>query len=217
MIKIIVQTSKMQCERDLPDGCVCTISTMDDKDILVNIFKPQKRPKIVKVKKTKRYNKKKINISLDTQSEMIKDYSSGMTLRDMEKKYKISHSTIRRLLKSIGVYGERIPLKRKNDAIYDPKIRAEIIEMYQFGLSMEQISNEKALPSSVVSKIIKAEGIPVRTYSEAYRERVKERNTKIIEAYKSGMTWQEISETFGVAKMTISNILKKSGVVMRRN
>lgn len=146
-------------------------------------------------------------------ADFIEDYKNGMSWEKLNQKYNLSDNVITRLLRENNLSGTR---SRKT--VFDDQERVEkVIEMYRNGEKIIDISKKLKIGNKNVSKILQFYGIKIR-HEWCYRENdySNEITKKIVEAYKSGMQWSDISQTFGVSTYTILKILKKSGITLNR-
>lgn len=143
----------------------------------------------------------------------IEDYRNGMSWDKLNQKYNLSDNTITRFLRENNLSGIR---NRKN--VFDDQERVrQVIEMYQSGEKIFDISKKLKIGNKNVSKILQVYGIKIR-HEWCYKENDYDNDItkKIVEAYSNGMQWMDICREFEVSTYTISKILKKSGIECNR-
>ena len=144
----------------------------------------------------------KINLPID---EVIKDYQSGMSLKEMSDWYGVSDTTIRTRLKEAGV--QILSLLERNN-INLPM--GEIIKGYQSGMSYNELGEKYGASAYIIKTQLKEAGVQIISAKE--RNKLKFPLEQVIKDYQSGMTSTELGEKYGFCADTIRTQLKEAGV-----
>jgi superfamily II DNA or RNA helicase/transposase len=133
--------------------------------------------------------------------EIVADYKSGMTAKDIAKKWGVSQGTITRRLKEAGM--EIINPSAKKELPID-----EIIADYKLGMSAAAIAKKWGIDRDGITKRLKEAGIEIINPIAKKELPIDE----IVADYKSGMSAAAIAKKWGVSAPTITSRLKEAGV-----
>ena len=90
---------------------------------------------------------------------------------------------------------------------------SKIVDLYKNGMTQPEIANKYNCSASSISSILRASGVKTRCGGS--------KNTYDVvlqwqEMYECGCLLQDIAKLYGVTRATVSNLLKKNGVVVDR-
>ena len=140
--------------------------------------------------------------------QVISEYQSGMSMKELGEKYGVSYSTLKTRLKKAGV--KKITAFERNMMSLPTK---QIISEYQSGISPKDLSKKYNLSITRIRSLLKYEGVKKITARE--RNTMRLPMAQIISEYQSGMTMKELGEKYGVGAMIIWYRLKEAGVKTR--
>lgn len=89
----------------------------------------------------------------------------------------------------------------------------KIVDLYKQGMSQPQISKIYDCSATIISKILKKNGVETRSGGS---NNTKDIVNLMCGMYKSGKLLKEIAEEFNTTPVTVSNLLKKNGVDIDR-
>jgi hypothetical protein len=136
--------------------------------------------------------------------ELIADYQSGVSMRDLTRKYDADPKTIRTRLKEAEVYMPRI-LKGDLSA-------TEIIADYQSGISINRLANRHNASYATIRSILVEAGIEIRGRKPKKELPMDE----IIADYQLGISVPKIAGKYDTDHKTIRTRLKEVGVYQPR-
>lgn len=182
----------------------------------------------------KNKNTKKSRLPVD---EIVDLYNNqDYTLIDLGQKYDSSPSTIRTLLKEAGVpirsrseaalKKKKVPRKRKQIEAYS--FAEEICERYLRGEGKTPLGEDYNCSPNTIAKILKQNGVHLRTIKESLRlrsirllneqiEALKKEHTAICKLYQEGMPMITLQRLYRCQAKVIKGILTVYGVKIRSN
>lgn len=92
----------------------------------------------------------------------------------------------------------------------DPDQRAEIIRRYREGASASSLARELRVAPSALLKLLRADGVPVRTKSIS-----NEQAERMKEEYETGATVQALMDRHGLSHGAVVRALHRTGTAMR--
>ena len=139
-------------------------------------------------------------------------YLGGENTVQLGNAFGVNHGTIGKILKRNGVKTRGI-----NEAMggINPAVEPEVCRRYLAGENTIQLSNAFEVHFSTISKILKRNGVKIRSNSEAKGGLSAEVETIVCRRYLGGENSYQLSNAFGVTSATICQILKRSGVKAR--
>ena len=152
-----------------------------------------------------RNNKNYMDLPMDL---IIKDYNNGIGLRQLAKKYNISHETIRkRLIKS----GTNMKPKGLPKGTYLVPVDTEkLVEIYSKSHSVAEASEVLGLSNTKLYSTLRDLNI------ELIRpDLIDLPIDKIVRDYNLGLTQYELAEKYNVSPMTINRRLKNKNISAR--
>lgn len=159
--------------------------------------------------------------NIDNQ-EVKRRYLAGESTAEISKCHNVTPGTIHYRLKKMGVHirsrSETIDLKNRQ------KLEAyKTIEKYLNGKPLIKIQAELGVGYNSIRRYIQSKGIQLREHGEVSIQNHKVRKEKngepsidkLIELYKSGMDFKDISNIFQINKSTIRYRIMKTGIKIR--
>jgi uncharacterized protein (DUF433 family) len=101
-------------------------------------------------------------LSDKTVAALLRDYSTGGSLTDLQKTYSLSRGSVQRLLRNADV-------RRRRKSLSDAEVCA-LAERYDAGLTSREIASEQALPKTTVQDALARAGIPKRAATRRPKE-----------------------------------------------
>ena len=129
-------------------------------------------------------------MSKDREKAILTAYISGMKTTDIVNSFKVSTSSISKLLKKYGIENKNAHSENLNQTIYN--------ELVLVGVSAEIIAKRHKL-----------------TEKEVKRKYKEERNRKLINDYTSGSKFDDICEKYSLSNMAVYKILNKNNISRR--
>lgn len=135
---------------------------------------------------------------------MVRAYEGGKLMREIGKDYSISTQRVSQLLNRSGVRG-RLPGDLR---------KRRMLELYEQGLTREQIAAQIGCRPETVSNRLGRLGIRVDTDYQRERERNKhERDARIVRMYlEECKSQQEIADELGIRQPSVCSTLRRAGV-----
>lgn len=158
-----------------------------------------------------------VSLSEDQRSELVRDYQSGMSYKELSKKYSIGSTTARSIVVKSGVE-TRVAYNSTTGRKCSPEKEQEIITAYQSGLSFQKVADlHEVSPDNVRLTLIRYD-IPIRTWSEASAKRKLsfEDEDVICQKYRSGMTMAALGAEYSVDDTTILGVLRRKDEASRK-
>jgi len=137
-------------------------------------------------------------------------YNQGWTQGALGEKYNASNETIANLLKREGVQMRTQSEAKKK--ITDPKVIDEIKSLYNQGWTPDALGEKYNVSRETIDKLLKREGVQMRTISEALRKRhgLELDDEKVVDLFfNSGWEIRQIAREFNTRPGNISRILQK--------
>jgi DNA invertase Pin-like site-specific DNA recombinase len=143
--------------------------------------------------------------------EIVRRYASGETLRAIATTYGVSYQPIAAALERRGV--ER---RSKSDYAWKatPENRAELVRLFNEGLSVPRIARRVGTGNDTVSCILREEGIQAR-YGGQNRRFKADEAVEVGRRYSAGESLNKIAEVFGTNPVTVRQTLNRIGVPLR--
>ncbi len=143
------------------------------------------------------------------QQRMVSMYENGKSQRKIAKEIGCSQCTITRIFKKLGVKVRPSPPRHK----VTPEERQMIVRLREQGKSYSEIAAKIGCCREHVNRIMRQLKTPVRVQSpDAYSP---EDHRRMVDAYESGISLEEISAGFGCGRKTVILVLRKHGVKIR--
>ena len=173
--------------------------------MLGGLFNPNRRKDLVK--------------NLDN---IVLDYENRMSIEDIGEKYKANFTVIRNylILAGVEIRKQGINLKHGNTRYDIQSNLKEIVNLYNQGLSTQNIADKYDCSNRTIIRILILSGIEIRSRSEALfksskRKDVWNKSEEIIEMYKSRKSCRSISIQMKCSESLIKKILLRNNVELR--
>lgn len=159
-----------------------------------------------------KFNKEGYNMRADIWNDYYnsirQEYRSGLSCRDLAKKYNCDSGTIKKVIKDIQRVGERPELWQKAD---------EIKACYLQGISMTKLSKENKCDIGTIRSILKKNKVIFRTSQERMKVCKKKTTTKTFDLniikelyYTQDKPLKEVANYLKVDRETIKRFLIKN-------
>lgn len=124
----------------------------------------------------------------------------------------ISHGTYYNILKKLGMQKKQL-----KDAIFsDEKLIKSIIRYYEAGHNLYEVTDEFDISEGLVREILKKYNIPIKRGAISDKKKKDYDIKAIIQDYKKGVKWNEMSEKFGLSVSWMQELLKRNGIEIER-
>ena len=145
--------------------------------------------------------------------KIVKKYNDGNSTYELADEYRVSNSTIYRLLKNEG-----IKLRSMSEAHLHGKVFPvdEIVKRYQDGISLFKLTNEYNVSTPTIKNLLKKEGVRLRGMSEAKIGKILPVD-EIVKKYNDGNSTYALADEYGVSSPTIGRLLKNARIELRSN
>jgi uncharacterized protein YjcR len=144
--------------------------------------------------------------------EIVKEYTNGMTIQKLAKKYEVSSETIRQRLISKGIVRRKL-----NNTITRSQIDLpidQIIEDYNNGMTMEKLAEKYEVAESSIRLRLVQENVNIR-HGGIYKRKYNLPIDQIIEEYNNGISLTELSKKYGASPDLIRIRLKEKGITKK--
>ena len=146
-----------------------------------------------------------LNINRQELEELIQDYQSGYSLRELAKRYDCSAPGLKEFLIKKGV-----DLRQKYSILEDTKSQESLIKDYTSStIKLKDIQNKYHCSYATLLKVLSINGISKGKYSFKLSDK---ECLKVIEQFNSGKKIKDIAHSFKVDKATIYSLLKRYNV-----
>ena len=146
-----------------------------------------------------------LNINRQELEELIQDYQSGYSLRELAKRYDCSAPGLKEFLIKKGV-----DLRQKYSILEDTKSQESLIKDYTSStIKLKDIQNKYHCSYATLLKVLSINGISKGKYSFKLSDK---ECLKVIEQFNSGKKIKDIARSFKVDKATIYSLLKRYNV-----
>lgn len=146
-----------------------------------------------------------LNINKQELKELIQDYQSGYSLRELAKRYDCSAPGLKEFLIKKGV-----DLRQKYSILEDTKSQESLIKDYTSStIKLKDIQNKYHCSYATLLKVLSINGISKGKYSFKLSDK---ECLKVIEQFNSGKKIKDIAHSFKVDKATIYSLLKRYNV-----
>lgn len=159
------------------------------------------------------------NVTEDEMAEMVALYASRLSMIEVAERTGRSLACVHRALHQAGVR-----INKKGRGIHPSKRRTpheqveRIVHTYRVTRSQRQTARILGISPSTVHWHLTSAGEPLVPRSEISsrsRRMPWEREALICRLYREGVPVTEIRETAGVAKATVSNVVRRNGIPPR--
>ena len=149
--------------------------------------------------------------NLEFQKEyLIKSYQDGKTFAALGKEFNCSECTVRNFLK------KHIEIRQNPKAPKNWDLRnQEVIDKYNAGVSMYQMSIDLNIPLSTLARMHKKLGLDASHRSKIREDKMKDHEDEVINRYLAGKSEQSIADSFNCDNSTISRILTRNHIETR--
>jgi DNA-directed RNA polymerase specialized sigma24 family protein len=154
----------------------------------------------------------KSGLTHQQEAEICERYQSGESAPLLGEAFGVNATTICKTLKQHGV---RV---RSNSEAHGGLARNQAIEVcrrYQAGESTMQLAREFGLGDATVGRLLRREGIKMRNAKEAQGGLSDDQEREVCRRYAAGDNTAQLGAAFGVASVTVSNILKRGNIKAR--
>jgi hypothetical protein len=151
-------------------------------------------------------------LTTEAETEVCKRYQEGESTVQLGIAFGVADVTIGKILKRNGVTA-RTPVE--NGMSLTDEAKSEVYERYRKGESTGLIGAALGVHQSSICKILKRNGIAMRTHREASGGLTDEAETEVCKRYQEGESTVQLGIAFGVANSTIGKILKRNEIELR--
>lgn len=154
-------------------------------------------------------------VPLDQEPLIAQAYLDGASPTKVALKYRVTVTTIKRILGKQGVYPrpKKVVLLPKAGT---PEYEKQVVELRKSGLRVRDIARRLKSATTTVSAVLQREDIlPKWKRGENYKV-TPEQGDEIERLYAEGQSTTKLGERFECNARTIANVLKRRGVQLRR-
>ena len=160
-------------------------------------------------------------------AKIIELWNSGMIQRDISENLHVSIATIGNILREArkkGIQVKKANTRRKNVEDIE-KLEAEIVELWNSGMSREEISDKIHVSIAAIGKVlreVRKKGIYIRESKRGRKksEKAEKLEEEIVRLHNSGMKQRDIAKKIHTSTTTIKDALKKAkekGIYVGKN
>ena len=160
-------------------------------------------------------------------AKIIELWNSGMIQRDISENLHVSIATIGNILREArkkGIEVKKANTRRKNVEDME-KLEAEIVELWNSGMSREEISDKIHVSIAAIGKVLREarkKGIYIRESKRGRKksEKAEKLEEEIVRLHNSGMKQRDIAKKIHTSTTTIKDALKKAkekGIYVGKN
>ena len=184
------------------------------------------KEKGIYIKEHKRGRKKSTKAE-KLKEEIVELWNSGMTQRNIARNLHVSIATIGNILREArkkGIEVKKANTRRKNVEDME-KLEAEIVELWNSGMSREEISDKIHVSIAAIGKVLREarkKGIYIRESKRGRKksEKAEKLEEEIVRLHNSGMKQRDIAKKIHTSTTTIKDALKKAkekGIYVGKN
>lgn len=160
--------------------------------------------KILKIQGVKIREQKGIHINHQEFLELVQDYESGYSLKQLAKRYDCSGPALKEYLLRKGV-----DIRKKYSIMEDEKGQQNMINEYlEEGSDLNAIMRKYHCSYATFTKILSVHGIKMKGKGTSFKLKEAE-CLEVIRLFGEGMKVQELARKFEVDKTTIYSLLKR--------
>ena len=146
------------------------------------------------------------------EAAIIAAYKSGESAPKLGSDYGVDKTTIWNVLKRNGV-PRRITVKANMGITRDQEL--EIIQKYGSGVSTPKLGSEYGVDHSAICKILKRNGVSMRSNTEANGGLPLDKELEVVRAYELGTSGPKLGIEYRVTESTVCEVLKRHRVRRR--
>ena len=151
-------------------------------------------------------------LTAEAEAIVCSRYLAGESTYQLGKVFRVDPATIHRILKRNGAKIRSLSEARGG---LNPAAEPEVCRRYLAGENTVQLGNAFGVNNPTIGRILKRNGVKVRSQSEAQRALDTAAEQEICRRYLAGENTVQLGNAFGVDNATIGNILKRNGVKVR--
>jgi len=144
---------------------------------------------------------------------IIEKYKDGMTAKEIAAEYRLSDTTVLKVLKRAGYDPYQDNQERKKKLSLEQK--KEIVQEYNDGKTAQQLGKKYGVSSPTIKKALLELNVKVRGISEANGTLSAEEKQGMVDLYKQGWNTVQLAEKYGMGDGTIGRYLEEAGVQKR--
>lgn len=144
--------------------------------------------------------------------EVIECYKQGLTTSKIAEQFSVCKSTITNTLKNNNIQTRTLSDYKK----FSSRQEWEIIELYKNEKTMTDIAKDFKCSVAVIDRIFKEHNIQKKQKGLSKRKLSKVQEQEVIKLYEKGKTIKLIAKRYDVNIVTISSILKRNNVEIRK-
>lgn len=141
---------------------------------------------------------------------IVDQYRNGATAAAIALTHGMSAKRVRTIIKNAGVEFRSQPREQQRKG-GDPVFAARICELYASGLTQKQVATEAHTSVVVVSRVLRANHVPIRANVIQEKQRVKHENRDRVLALhkKRKLTHAQIAAELNISETTVGRILRE--------
>jgi hypothetical protein len=143
--------------------------------------------------------------------QIARRYAAGETLRAIAATYGVSYQPVAAALRRCG-----LDRRSKSDYAWQatPENRAELVRLFNEGLSVPRIARQAGTGNDTVSRVLREEGIQAR-YGGQNRRFKPEQVETIASEYRAGASLARLARRHGGSPQVVAKALARAGVERR--
>lgn len=153
------------------------------------------------------------NIPADVRDQIISAYQNGKSSTEIAKEFGSSPITVLGVVRAAGVPVNSRGAKRR----YSDTDRAAIVEAYATGDSALTVAKRYGVAVTTVLRFARENGVEVRSDLGRSARVTPDIAERMLTAYQSGQTAEEVGQQFGVSAVTVLSHVRKAGGTVRRS
>ena len=139
---------------------------------------------------------------------IVQQYRNGATAAAIALAHGMSAKRVRTIIKNAGVEFRSQPREQQRKG-GDPVFAAKVCELYQSGLTQKQVATEAHTSVVVVSRVLRANGITIRTNVIQQKQKVLAENRDNVLALRGkNLTHAQIAAALNISESTVGRIIR---------
>jgi transposase len=148
-----------------------------------------------------------------TESEIVHEYSNGMSINKLSKLFNISNDTVNRVLRENNIDMKPLGFFNKT-AIFN---EVELISLYRKGLNNQKIAKLLNISANTVRLFLKKNGLnsnfpKINSHNRKHKNALEDR---IIELYSENKSYSQIAKILNTNHCLVSRIIRKNNFIYK--
>jgi transposase-like protein len=146
---------------------------------------------------------------------MIAAYQAGNSLHAVGRQFGVTHQTVLNVLQARGIARRTSCYQPIAPEALPEATRFALTAAYQRGASLADLARTFHHSLRLVRRVLRAEGIVIRTSGSRVRRYSDEERQRLCESYLAGASMSVVGKRHGVSATTVATVLRERGITSR--